>query len=85
MGESFMSELKMCPRGGNYGVYVAEEELIQHAKDNGYTAIDYEIPLPDGNDLTCKECDFNKGTYYESDTGLHGWCCQQCGRVIQWG
>ena len=92
-----MSEIKYCPRGGMDGVFVTRKELVEFAKKMGKKCIDEIIPLPkDFNQIAKKDCPYRKdehgnedvtnhSLYWETDTGGHGWCCEMCGTVFQWG
>ena len=90
-----MSAMEFCPRGGMEGIYVSTSELEWFAKNQTKSKyIDSHIPLP-GVDprkqlsamKTCnKDHDgFDDAVYWETDKGSHGWCCSNCGLVIQWG
>jgi mitochondrial fission protein ELM1 len=88
-----MSEIKFCPRGGMDGVFVTEEQLKIFAKKLGTKYLDEVIPLPISfGQVSPKDCPYlinnhadNDIIYWETEDGSHGWCCQKCGQVIQWG
>lgn len=31
------------------------------------------------------ECVFEDAVYWENEQHSHGWCCPNCGKVLQWG
>ena len=85
-----MSEIKHCPRGGMDGIFVTEAELKAHAKKLGTKYLDEVIPLPvNFPQVLQKDCPHKNADtdtiYWETEEGSHGWCCQKCGTVIQWG
>ncbi len=83
-----MSQYTFCPRGKQEGILVTSKELEEFALKNKREYIDSVIPLPEINSLPClniNRCS-RKAIYWENiDSGAHGWCCSECGRVIQWG
>ncbi len=87
-----MSEIAECPRGGQQGILVSNDELTEFAKTFKRKYIDEVIPLPNKTAkeqmVELKNCkhdlDMNS-KYWESDSGSHGWCCGNCGTVLQWG
>ena len=92
-----MSSYGYCDGGGLDGIVVKDEELFEFAKMNGREFIDEIIPLPFPDNEKQKstlssKCgcpinheNFDHGMYYETETNSHGWCCNVCGKVIQWG
>ncbi len=79
-----MSEIDYCPRGGMVGILVSVTEQKSYAKENKLKYIDQIIPLPDGNSSHKDSCN-NHLSYWENNQGSHGWCCNICGKVLQWG
>lgn len=82
------------PRGGQDGIVVTIDQLVQFARYLGNKYIDQCIPLPDLtlaqqvkklSEIPEAESSLNEATYYETETGEHGWCCSWTGRVLQWG
>jgi hypothetical protein len=87
-----MSHIGFCERGGQDGIVIEKEEQYIHARLCGYEAIDEYIPLPNmtlGEVVECEVCSsddvWEHAEYWENEKGSHGWCCNNCGRVIQWG
>lgn len=92
-----MSEMKHCKRGGIEGIFVTDIELLQFSDHTPHpTIMDAYIPLPGvpveeqvKRMATCTdhETTFATGAieYWERDSGGHGWCCENCGMVLQWG
>lgn len=90
-----MSTHTFCPTGLMDGILVADAELTEFANTIGSKYIDEYIPLPDTEALDqaelVKACDcdnkegFDHAIYWERSNGKHGWCCNECGKVIQWG
>ena len=88
-----MSKIGYCKRGGLEGILVTTKELEAFAKKHGHKYIDWVIPIPGaGNQPHPDNCphtadhdNMDNITYWETETGAHGWCCQSCGLVIQWG
>lgn len=86
-----MSEYGYCHRGGTNGIITSMEELRGFSMVMQREWVDEVMPIPN---MTAEEqkiliegCDHNPNiTYWEcSDTGSHGWCCEDCGSVVQWG
>lgn len=75
------------------GYKVTTDELSAFAKKHGRKFIDEVIPLPgEKNQPDPEKCgakenhgDMTNAVYWETDNGSHGWCCQECGLVLQWG
>ena len=85
-----MSKKAYCPRGGQEGIYVTISELKRYAKKSDRKYIDEVIPLPlHGKQPDPKNCTnghgFGETYYWENNEGGHGWCCAECGQVLQWG
>jgi len=86
-----MSEYGYCPRGGQEGVLVTQKELVEFAAKHKLKFIDQVIPLPGKkNQPDPKKCGSDHEStgnvvYWETEMGSHGWCCANCGEVIQWG
>ena len=79
-----------CPRGGNPGVMVTEGQLKKFADKIGSRAIDAVIPIPvrflvHPEDCSQDHSDLPDTIYWETNKGSHGWCCSECGMVLQWG
>lgn len=91
--KNLIATVQFCPRGGQDGYYITESNLAKFAKTLGNKYIDLVIPLNTTQVLSkdCPDChgankaDMTNATYWETDTGSHGWCCATCGMVIQWG
>lgn len=88
-----MSKLGYCEQGGQGGIKVTTRELAAFARKKGRKAIDEIIPLPKDFNQG-KKCDIDHEdidammehqVYWETETGSHGWCCDSCGEVTQWG
>ena len=88
-----MSKMGYCPIGGENGVLATRKELSAFAKRHGRKHIDEVIPLvtepdqplPSGCPNRNRHDDFGNAVYWETETGSHGWCCRDCGLVLQWG
>lgn len=85
-----MSKLSFRPAGGMTGIEVTKDELLLTARRLGNKYIDEVIPVPRINITQQKErlkdCKHDgEDIYWETETGSHGWCCENCGTVIQWG
>jgi len=92
-----MSKIDYCPRGGQAGILVTTKELQKLSKALGVEYIDQYITIPQltiqeqvkeiPNDKSdCIACNCDPTWYWENkDTGSHGWCCCNCGKVSQWG
>ena len=89
-----MSKISFRPRGGQEGIEVTIKELDKFSTSIGSEYLDAFIPLPNltvdeqkiklkGNNA-CR-CEIHETQYWETDKGNHGWCCNNCGKVIQWG
>lgn len=87
-----MSIISHRPRGGQDGIEVTRDELFEFSTKLGSNILDGAIPLPglsfekqQERMMNCDhECD---AEYWEMETvgGSHGWCCANCGKVVQWG
>jgi hypothetical protein len=77
------------PRGDCRGFAPTMDEM-QHASRAMFpdsTFVDLAIPVR-GGDHRCQPEEhegFEGAVYWETDTGNHGWACESCGEVIQWG
>ena len=85
-----MSKIEYRPRGGQEGISVSTDELVEFAEFMGTKYIDTFIPIPNVPNETqkkrTKDCKHDgDAAYYETETGSHGWCCSHCGTVTQWG
>lgn len=82
-----------CKRGGMDGIVVTTSQLHQFATFMGAKFGDEFIPIPDSDNAIQRSRvgkhlthDINSNVvYWEDNTGSHGWCCAECGRVVQWG
>jgi len=93
--KKLQSIIKDCPNGGLPGFYVTENKLAQFAKIMHKKYIDEIIPLNNNKQANPDSCKCQKGqndgwlldnsAYWETPDGSHGWCCQVCGCVFQWG
>ena len=88
-----MSKIGFCECGQMDGYKVTTKELAAFARKHGRKSIDEVIPLPgEKNQAHPDKCgnrehhdDMENAVYWETETGSHGWCCQECGLVLQWG
>lgn len=87
-----MSSYEYCERGGQEGIYTTTGEQVELAELLIETYRDTYIPLPKFTPEKQKEIIENVPhdhdevvDYWENESGRHGWCCSQCGKVIQWG
>ena len=86
-----MSRIGFCEHGQMDGIKVTPGELKEYARAHGRKFVDEVMPLPGkGTQPNPEDCGsdhdgFDNAMYWESTTGSHGWCCQDCGLVIQWG
>lgn len=89
-----MSKIGYCPRGEMQGIVTTEAEQIELKNVLEEHYIDHFIPLPDvtPEQQKVKRCTCDKdhdsmedAIYWENETGAHGWCCSECGEVLQWG
>jgi hypothetical protein len=85
-----MSKISYRPRGGEEGIEVTTDEQIEFVNQMELEFIDQVIPLPtlsvDEQRERLKTCtDHADEIYWETETGSHGWCCEFCGEVVQWG
>lgn len=86
--QTIMSER---PRGGTYGIEVTEQQQTDFAMKTGAQFIDNFIPLPEKSNAEQVQTINNICThdndliYWENELGAHGWCCEDCGKVLQWG
>ena len=86
-----MSRIDYCRRGGQEGIVVTTSELNKFANFMKSNALDEFIPLPDTLGKIQREAIKNctshsNAQYWENNkTGGHGWCCRNCGTVVQWG
>jgi hypothetical protein len=75
------------------GFYIKKSSLVKFSKQIQSQFLDEVIPLRDKQPLPkdCPNCHgdqnvgFENTVYWETDSGSHGWCCQTCGMVVQWG
>jgi hypothetical protein len=87
-----MSRYGYCPVGGEDGILVTTDELDTFADVMKSNALDEYIPLPDLDPQVqkkkieqCTCSDDHDVIYWERENGSHGWCCSNCGTVVQWG
>lgn len=86
-----MSIIAYCPNGGQNGIRVSDEELKEFSDEINNDFMDEIMPLPnmsvEQQQIRLKVCKKHDGDteYWERDNGSHGWCCSNCGKVIQWG
>ena len=78
-----MAEWGFCPRGQQDGYMVSTKELRDLAKELKRKYIDEVIPVASRKN----KCPGKHITvvYWEAAYGDHGWCCADCGEVVQWG
>ena len=82
-----MATIAWCPRGGQQGLMVTTEELRKLSKELKSDFIDEFVPVPN-RQPTCGNIDEDHSKnriYWETETGKHGWACDKCGAVMQWG
>ena len=90
-----MSYYTHCQRGGQNGIYTITSELQWFSKNKTKSKfIDEYIPLPNKDPQiqlkSISKCSKNHdemedAVYWETEKGSHGWCCSECGKVLQWG
>jgi hypothetical protein len=86
-----MSKYGYCVNGGEDGIQVTTDELDKFGDVVGSEALDEFIPLPnvpsESQIIRIKECSCSEHEeiYWERENGRHGWCCSNCGIVVQWG
>jgi hypothetical protein len=85
-----MSKVGFCRGGGMEGIKTTMSELNRFAHSLKREHLDEVIPLPNKTIKEQKESlktctEHPSGRYWETNTGLHGWCCRICGTVTQWG
>ncbi len=90
-----MSQIAFCPKGGQSGILLTRKELGDMATRLGRKSIDEVIPLPGlsfedqktrlQSRPLCKHDDTGQHYWEVEGTGEHGWCCNFCGEVTQWG
>jgi hypothetical protein len=89
-----MSKFAYRPCGGLEGIATTRAELRKFAKEIKKDYIDQFMPLPTMSTkeqiMVIDHCKADHDspdilTYWEDNQGSHGWCCSQCGQVIQWG
>jgi hypothetical protein len=74
------------------GIKVTGKQLQQFASLLGKKYIDEVIPLSKPVQIVVG-CSLNheknemvdKMVYWKTPDGDHGWCCSECGKVLQWG
>jgi len=85
---------KIASFRGTTGIRVANGQLSSFSRIVGRKYIDEVIPLPQEeqfgvNDCPVKHDDSEEmakhSIYWQAHDGSHGWCCDKCGYVIQWG
>jgi hypothetical protein len=77
-----------CPRGGQEGFYVSMHQIRTFAKIINkpvITVVPVSGLMVAVDDCTVDHDKMEEAVYWETDTGSHGWCCDKCGMVIQWG
>jgi len=86
-----MSIISYRPRGGQNGIEVTTKELEIFSGKIGSQYLDEVIPLPattieeQKKKLKDCSCTIENSLYWKTDNGSHGWCCEKCGAVTQWG
>jgi hypothetical protein len=86
-----MSKIGFLVNGGMEGIEVSRKELELFSDKLGNKYLDQVIPLPDVSleeqKIRINHCpDHDQDdSYWETETGSHGWCCSHCGTVTQWG
>lgn len=84
------SKLAFCPTGQMGGYLVRTRQLVEFARLLGRGMIDEVIPLDDSEQAHPDACGLKHDggdsvAYWETEDGSHGWCCKECGTVVQWG
>jgi hypothetical protein len=88
------SKLAFCPIGQMGGYLVRTRQLVEFARLLGREMIDEVIPLDDSEQARPESCPsgnhegdsmIDNLVYWETEDGSHGWCCKECGTVVQWG
>jgi hypothetical protein len=72
------------------GIKTTREEMLHLSNAINSNYLDEVIPLPNVTQTeqieALSDCDHDyDSVYWETETGSHGWCCQTCGKVTQWG
>ncbi len=92
-----MSEIttkkQFCEVGETEGIYVEHYQLQEFGNFLNTHHSDEYIPLPNLLNEDQKliigqnncEHDVEDIVYWETEEGVHGWCCSNCGKVLQWG
>ena len=87
-----MSKIAFCSRGGQSGILTTEMELQMFANKLNRRFIDEVIPLPDttfSEQLiklqNCNHTEHSEQYWENKENGKHGWCCGNCGTVVQCG
>ena len=88
-----MSTYGHCHRGGQEGIVTTYSEMLELAAIMETEYVDEYIPLP-GIDLQAQvkkieehveDTGYDNSIYWETETGAHGWCNRDTGKVVQWG
>jgi len=87
-------DFKYRRRGGQEG-WAPTPSQMRRASQRffpGSEYIDQAIPIPGAPKKPCPdEKHFgpmdggHEWDYWESGDGSHGWCCSECGMILQWG
>jgi hypothetical protein len=90
-----MPTIAFCPKGGQSGILISEQERAEFGKQITQLYSNLFIPLPDTSLADQKKkmqnCSSNHAAmqdaqYWEEiKTGRHGWCCSECGKILQLG
>lgn len=88
--DNLVGKIQYCSRGGQTGLFVTNDQLAKFSKLIGNKYVDLIMPVSNIISENCSNCK-NKDDilenilYWETDSGSHGWCCAECGKVFQWG
>lgn len=91
--EEITTQMSERLRGGCLGIEITTEQQYQFASFIGSEYIDEYMPLPGVENkvqrhrIKKEKCTHEKTEtlYWEAVSGSHGWCCEYCGKVVQWG
>lgn len=79
------------PSHEEHGIVCSTNDMLDLSNDLELNAIDEYIPLPNLDTYEQQErisdCEDHsvEVTFWENENGGHGYCCKNCGKVVQWG
>jgi hypothetical protein len=89
--KSCRTKITKIPEEQMYGIKVTKKQLQKFAETISSKYIDEVIPLK-GPTQIIEGCPIEHAhevlehaTYWITPEGSHGWCCEKCGYVFQWG